>query len=89
MSDPNPLSVAFLQRRPRAAATLLQDFTPEDCVDFLRDVPVDVLVPLIDAMASWPAARTLSLMPVGITAEVLRALPDTESESLLRLMSSE
>ena len=89
MSDPNPLSVAFLQRRPRAAATLLQEYTPEDCVAFLQDLPVEVLVPLVDAMASWPAARTLSLMPVDITAEVLRALPDTESESLLRLMSTE
>ena len=89
MSDANPLSVAFLQQRPRAAATLLQDFTPEACVAFLDEVPLDVLVPVIDAMASWPAARTLSLLPVGSAATVLRDLPDTESESLLRLMSPE
>lgn len=86
MSDPNPLSLAFLENRPSAAAALLQDFTPEDCVAFLQGVPVEVLVPVIDNMASWPAARTLSLMPVAITADILRSLPDAEAESLLRLM---
>lgn len=89
MSDPNLLSLAFLQSRPRAAAALLQEFTPEDCVEFLQDMPVAVLVPVVDAMASWPAARTLSLMPVEITADVLQGLPDTETESLLRLMNHE
>ena len=89
MSEPNLLSLVFLEKRPRAAAALLQDFTPEDCAQFLRDIPLDVLVPVIDGMASWPAARTLSLMPVDVTAEVLRDLPDAESETLLRLMDSE
>jgi Mg/Co/Ni transporter MgtE len=40
-------------------------------------------------MASWPAARTLSLLPVDVTADVLRDLPDAESETLLRLMDAE
>jgi len=89
MNDPNPLSLAFLQKRPAAAAALLQDFTPEDCVEFLAEVPLEILIPVIDGMASWPAARTLSLMPVGVTADILNGLPDTEAETLLRLMSSE
>ena len=89
MSEPNLLSLAFLENRPKAAAALLQDFTPEDCVEFLREMPLDVLMPVIDAMASWPAARTLSLLPVGLTANTLRKLPDAQTETLLRLMSSE
>lgn len=87
MSDPNLLSLAFLQNRPRAAAALLQDFSPEDCVAFLEEMPLDVLVPVIDGMASWPAARTLSLLPVDLTAGILQELPD--AETLLRLMSQE
>ncbi len=89
MSDPNLLSLAFLQNRPKAAAALLQDFTPEDCVEFLREMPLEVLVPVIDGMASWPAARTLSLLPVDLTADILQDLPDAETETLLRLMSNE
>ncbi len=89
MSDPNLLSLAFLENRPRAAAALLQDFTPEYCVEFLEQMPVEIIIPVIDGMASWPAARTLSLLPVDITADVLRGLPDAESETLLRLMSNE
>ena len=89
VSEPNLLSLVFLEKRPRAAAALLQDFTPEDCAQFLQDIPLEVLVPVIDGMASWPAARTLSLLPVDVTADVLRDLPDAESETLLRLMDSE
>lgn len=89
MSDANLLSLVFLEKRPRAAAALLQDFNPEDCAAFLQDVPLEILVPVIDGMASWPAARTLSLLPVAVTADVLRELPDAESETLLRLMDSE
>ena len=42
MSDPNLLSLAFLKQRPKAAAALLEDFTPEHCVEFLQDIPVEV-----------------------------------------------
>jgi len=89
MSEPNLLSRAFLENRPKAAAALLQDFTPEHCVEFLLAMPLEVIVPVIDGMASWPAARTLSLMPIELTADILRELPDAEAESLLRLMSNE
>ena len=89
MSEPNVLSRAFLENRPRAAAALLQEFTPEHCVEFLEEMPVEVLVPVIDGMASWPAARTLSLMSVDLTGRILQELPDAEAETLLRLMSNE
>jgi Mg/Co/Ni transporter MgtE len=89
MSDPSLLSRVFLENRPRAAAALLQEFTPEHCVEFLEEMPVEVIVPVIDGMASWPAARTLSLMSVDVTARILQQLPDAESETLLRLMSNE
>lgn len=89
VSEASLLSRAFLERRPRAAAALLQDFTPEHCVEFLRLMPLEVIVPVIDGMSSWPAARTLSLMPVDLTADILRKLPEAETETLLRLMSDE
>ena len=41
MSEPNLLSRAFLENRPKAAAALLQDFTPEHCVEFLLAVPLE------------------------------------------------
>lgn len=89
MSDPNLLSLAFLEHRPRAAANILQEFSPEQSVAFLRDMPLESLIPVIEGMASWPAARTLSLMPRQLAADILRGMPDTEAETLLRLMSSE
>lgn len=88
MNDLDLLSIAFLERRPQAAATILQGFPPEQSVEFLQDVPSDTLIPVIEGMASWPAARTLSLMPVRLTADILRGLPETDAETLLRLMSA-
>lgn len=89
MSELNLLSLAFLENKPGAAAALLQEMPPEHIVDFLRPIPVEILVPVIEAMASWPAARTLSLMPAQLAADILRGLPHTGAESLLRLMSDE
>lgn len=89
MSSSKLLSLAFLERKPRAAAVLLQDFTPEQAVDFLQDVPATTLIPVVAYMASWPAARTLSSLPGRLAANILRGLPTAEAETLLRLMTGE
>jgi Mg/Co/Ni transporter MgtE len=89
MSDPNLLSLAFLENKPKAAAALLQELPAEQTVDFLQHIPVDILTPVIDGMTSWPAARALSLLPAELAADILRDLPDSEAETLLRLMSEE
>ena len=88
MNEQDLLSIAFLERRPQAAATILQGFPAEQSVGFLQGVPPATLVPVIAGMASWPAARTLSLLPARLTAEILRGLPETDAETLLRLMSA-
>ncbi len=88
MTDANVLSLAFLESQPRAAAALLQEFAPEQIVEFLEEVPVPALVPVFDAMGSWPAARTLAELPSPLAAGILRGLPDAHAEGLLRLMDA-
>lgn len=89
MSDSKLLSLAFLERKPKAAAALFQNFTPEQTVDFLQHVPATTLIPVVACMASWPAARTLSNLPGRLAANILRGLPTAEAETLLRLMTGE
>ena len=79
--DTNLLSLAFLQNRPAAAAALLPGLHP-GTRRVLREVPLEVLIPVIDGMASWPA-RTLGLMPVELTADVA-GFTDAEAETMLR-----
>ncbi len=89
MSDLDLISLTFLKRQPKAAAELLRDFSPQQCADYLIEVPVEHLTPVIHQMASWPAARVVSLLPEPLIAEILRALPYADSETLLRLMTQE
>lgn len=89
MNNVNFLSLAFLEHQPKAAASILQEFPAEQIVDFCRQTPTALLIPVVEHMASWPAARALSLLPEKMTATILRGLPANEAETLLRLMANE
>ncbi len=86
MNDSTVLSLTFLEYQPKAAATILQEFAPEQVVEFIEQTPVPVLVPVVNNMASWPAARLLSVMSQHIAADVLHKMPANDAETLLRLM---
>ena len=89
MNNANFLSLAFLEHQPKAAASILQEFPAEQLVDFYKQTPIALLVPVVEHMASWPAARALSLLPEKMSANILRNLPANEAETLLRLMANE
>ncbi len=86
--DANLLSLALLKDQPKAAAVLLQEFPPEQAVGFLMKVPVELIIPVVDHMSSWPATRILSIMPEKHAAEILSGMPMVEAETLIRLMST-
>ncbi|MFA7556003.1 MAG: CBS domain-containing protein [Spongiibacteraceae bacterium] len=88
MNNSSVLSVAFLERKPAAAANLLQQFPPQQAVDFLQTIPLPVLVPVMDKMPSWPGSRILSLLPSQLSADILCELLSAEAESMLALMTS-
>ncbi len=89
MDNSNPLSLAFLEQKPGAAASVLQEFSAERLAEFLSEVPIDILIPVIENMAAWPAARSLAEIPPHLSAAVLRKLPDAKAETLLRLIGSD
>lgn len=89
MDNSELLSQAFLQRQPLASAQQLQEFAPEEAAVFLAQMPLPTTVSVLDAMASWPAARVLSQLPATKAGEVLRELSATKAETLLRLIPVE
>ena len=88
MNNSSVLSLAFLERKPAAAASLLQQFPPQQAVDFLQAIPLPVLIPVMGKMPSWPGSRILSLLPSQLSADILCALLSAEAESMLALMTT-
>lgn len=89
MTSASAVSLAFLSSKPKAAAELLREFTPELTADFFASVPLDHLIPVIREMASWPAARALALLPQSLAATILQGLPAAQAETTLRLIAEE
>ena len=89
MNNPSELSLAFLEFKPADAANVLQQFSPELAVEYLLPLPLPVVIPVIDKMLTWPAARILSLMPAQLSADVLCGSTTGDAESILRLMDVE
>ncbi|MGV6807423.1 MAG: magnesium transporter MgtE N-terminal domain-containing protein [bacterium] len=89
MTDLNPISLAFLERQPEAAALALQGFSPEEAIGFLEPIPWATLIPVFRHMASWPAARLLAQMNGELASNILLGLTDKDAETLLRLIPDE
>lgn len=89
MTSHNLLSRVFLEQKPKTAALLLQSYSPAECFEYLEDMPVEILSPVVGNMGSWPATRLLTMFSSQFSAEVIAGLAETEAEAILRLMTEE
>lgn len=89
MNNAEQLSQAFLQSQPQAGAALLQEFTPQEAAHFLAQLPLSIVTTTLATMASWPAARIISELPISLSSQVLGELNTARSETLLRLIKDE
>lgn len=81
----NSLSLGFLADRPGAAARVLQSQPARDTAQFLEDIPLRILAPVLTAMETWPAARLLPHMATVRAAAILTELDYRQAVALLRL----
>ena len=89
MKHSNSLSLEFLASKPQAAAQVLQALEVEQAAQYLREVPVRILAPLLDEMETWPAARILDLLTLEQNAAIFMQLGYRSVASLLRLQYGE
>ena len=89
MKHSSSLSLDFLASKPQAAAQVLQALEVEQAAQYLREVPVRILAPVLDEMETWPAARILDLLTLEQNAAIFMQLGYRSVASLLRLQHGE
>lgn len=86
MNSPEPLSLMFMEQKPRAASRVLQEFSPAEVAGFLSAAPTGTVVSVINVMPAWSAARCLMEMPATFSAKILQTLPVAKTEMLSRII---
>jgi Mg/Co/Ni transporter MgtE len=87
MASAPALPLAFIDRRPAAAARALTAMEPGDAAAFLQDVPARYATTAISYMSAWAACAVASLMDTESAAAALRGLHYQGAAAILRLMA--
>jgi magnesium transporter len=86
MAETEPLSLAFIDRRPHAAARALSAMEAEDAAAFLEGIPTRFLSRALSHMSGWSAAGIVARMNADAAAAGLRGLRYQTAAAILRLM---
>lgn len=89
MAEGSALSIAFIERRPLAAARALSSVSPEDAASFLQTVPSRIAVLAFVNMGAWQSFPILMRMEIPKAAAILRELNYSEAAAVLRLVVPE
>ncbi|MHA6287370.1 magnesium transporter MgtE N-terminal domain-containing protein [Maricaulis sp. CAU 1757] len=89
MAAISPLSIGFIETRPRPAARALAALEPADAAAFLDTLETRYAALVLARMDAWPAARMLTLMTPVSAAALANALDYEQAASILRLLAPE
>ena len=89
MHSPPRLTLAILERRPDATASVLAGLDPADAAAFLESVPDRLAAPVLAGMAPWSAARCLELLAPAHAAGALQHMAFLDAVSVLRLVGED
>jgi Mg/Co/Ni transporter MgtE len=81
------LTLAFIDRRPAAAARALTAMEVEDAAAFLDDVPARYATSALAHMSAWAASAVVARMSVEHAAGALRGLNYQTAAAVLRLVA--
>lgn len=82
----NALSLAFIERRPTAAARVLNALPAEEAAQFLQNIPSRLAARALGRSSAWSASTWLVAMVPSSAAAILRALPYLDAVAILRLL---
>lgn len=89
MSSNTKLTVAFLEKAPRAAAAELQQLPVNESAALIESVPPRLSAPVVIGMTPWNAARLLETMASTRAAMIIRQLGFADMVSMARLIAAE
>lgn len=86
MNKISPLSIAFIEQRPTAAARELENLRPDDAAALVEALPGRVSSLAVSAMTPLAAAHCLAVMDLEKAAQILRSMMFVEATSILRVI---
>lgn len=89
MASPTAISVAFIERRPLAAARVLAAIDPGDAAALVESIPSRVSIRAFHHIDAWAAAAVVERMSAASAAGLLRALDLPAAMAILRLLASD
>lgn len=86
MSEAPPLSVAFIERNPQAAARVLENLPPDDAAALIDVLPARFISLALGGMTPLAGAQCLGALAPDRAAHALGAMMFQDAASLLRVM---
>ncbi len=84
-----PLTIAFIENRPLAAARALAGLDPADAGALLEVIPARIAAHALTNVGEWPASLIIVCMDAASGAAALRELPYAQAAAMLRLIPPE
>ncbi|MBI1424718.1 MAG: hypothetical protein GC149_14830 [Gammaproteobacteria bacterium] len=81
------LAKVYLDKRPGAAAHVLETLSPPETTALLQELPARICGPVLAAMHSHYAARCLTLLTTEYLVNVVQHLSSQRAASLLRVLA--
>lgn len=89
MTEPGPITVAFLSSHPQDAARVMEQLDPADVAAFLAGVPVRLAAPALAVVAPWRAGRCLAELPAERAAALVDEMPSDRRALCLRTLRAD
>lgn len=86
MASSRSLILAFIEKRPGAAARVLTAMDADDAAALIQDIPVRFATRVLTRMGAWPVCGLLTRMDIHRAAATLGGFSHQNAAALLRLM---
>ena len=86
MASAPVLSLAFIDRRPAAAARALTAMDIDDAAAFVEDIPVRYVARVLARLSTWTAAGIVSRVSPAAASAALKSMHYQRAAAVLRLM---
>jgi len=89
MPSASPLSVAFIERHPSAAARILENLAIDDAAALISVLPGYASASALGRMTPFAAAQCMAQLDTDQVTHLLRTMMFLDAASILRVMSVE
>lgn len=86
MTEPGPITLAYLASHPRDAARVMETLDPAELASFIAEVPVRLAAASLAELAPWRAGRCLAALPPERAGALVEELPPDRRSPCLRAM---